>query len=556
MVCLVAAVLLGLIASPAGAYFLIKSDVTPKTVKAGQTVNISYTVGDLFVPSHNHGPYRVEIYYCNASTSQSCFTCGKDSLIYPEIPNRGEWDYNWESNPGSGYEDKDTHFDCKGTVQGFIGSAAHDGAVCNTTFTMPWKIPANLPVGKYKIHILVGYDKTACNNGTHYLQTIDVTCPQHPAIKIDKSGPSTASVGDTVRYEYKVSNVGDCDLTSISVNDDIAGAAAYVSGDSDGDSWLDLTEQWLYKADYTIPADCANPLVNKGTATGYDNLGLKVTDDDTHSLNIVCVPVPGQLTSQITDTDGNDLETMLFKCENTKTISTNPGGLMYWVRWNTGSYSGPATIKINSILPSNDFVLWSENPVKVDINGITVYVGKNLIWTGYVPKFSSVVVRVHYKYARFGVCCNMIKPKYTFSADVNSMKTSDILLTSIDHGPGCKTYADQLEREARARRLQEAQETQARRLREAREAQARRMQENQRALEERARRIQEMQEAQARRIREMQEAQARRIREMQEAQARRIREMQEAQARRIREMQEAQARRLEEMRRRQGGCNR
>jgi uncharacterized repeat protein (TIGR01451 family) len=598
IVCFLAGLMLALTVAPAVSYFLLGASVDPTSAYPGDTVNIKYTVGDPMVNyGVSQGPYRVEIYYCNAPDPNQCFVCGKASLDYPTIYCLGDWDYYWSA--------RYTHFNCQGAVKGLIGTASHDGALLGTTFNMPWTIPTDLQAGKYNIHILVGYEGE-CDNGTHYTLPIDILCRPNPAIHIDKTGPYEAYEGDTIRYEYKVTNAGNCDLQNVTVDDNVAGPANYVSGDINTNGWLDLNETWCFEKQYTIPVGCPNPLVNTATATGYDkygtivtdqarwsveilckpnpqididktgpseayegdtityyydvttdqgnvplhnvtvvddkagqatyvsgdtnnngwldltetwrfkanytvpvcqhdynndcnnddcdcpchdedddcdredcykhynsscskcyceehdddhcdddcdcpchdecslccpstlvntatatgydSLGTKVTATDTHSVRILCKPKPP--TSQITDTDCHDLTTMIFKCKSGKVSSTAPGGVLYWVRWNTGTYSGPVTIKVNPVAPDNEFVLWSTNPVQVQVNGVTVYTGNNTTWTGNVSANSKIVMRVHYKSSLIGKDCSLVNPSYIFSALVNGMYTEDVLLTS------------------------------------------------------------------------------------------------------------------------------
>ena len=110
-----------------------------------------------------------------------------------------------------------------------------------------------------------------------------------PVIVVVKTGPAVAVAGDTVTYTFTVSHDPTSDGTPVSnltVSDDVAGAAAYVSGD-DGDGLLEAGETWTFEATYTIQATDPDPLVNTGTATGDDEDGDPVTDDDTHTTDVI-----------------------------------------------------------------------------------------------------------------------------------------------------------------------------------------------------------------------------------------------------------------------------
>jgi hypothetical protein len=104
-----------------------------------------------------------------------------------------------------------------------------------------------------------------------------------PAITVAKNGPETALVDDTVVYNFSVNNIGDSLLEDVQVEDDYAGTATRISGDTDGDNKLDTTETWIYAASYTIQPTDPTPLVNTVTVNGIDSLGILVSANDTHS---------------------------------------------------------------------------------------------------------------------------------------------------------------------------------------------------------------------------------------------------------------------------------
>jgi uncharacterized repeat protein (TIGR01451 family) len=107
-----------------------------------------------------------------------------------------------------------------------------------------------------------------------------------PAISVEKSGPGVAHVGDTITYEYIVSNTGYVSLSNVTVSDDLAENEAYVSGDTNGNVILDVEEDWRFTANYTVPDPCAGPVVNTATATGEYG-GQLVNDAESCSITIL-----------------------------------------------------------------------------------------------------------------------------------------------------------------------------------------------------------------------------------------------------------------------------
>lgn len=405
-ICFLAVLILALTAVPAISYFLLGASVNPASAYPGDTVDISYTVGDPMVDyGVSQGPYRVEIYYCNAPDPNRCFVCGKASLEYPPIYCLGDWDYFWSG--------RHTHFNCQGAIKGLIGAASHDGAKLGTTFTMSWTIPTDLPCGKYNIHILVGYEGE-CDNGTHYTLPFEVLCR---GAKIsghkfnDLNGNGKKDPGEPYLKDWTITATKDATIKQAITDDN--GYYEFSFGPTEYGTW---------KIDEVLQAGWVQ---TSGPYTVEIKSGTNVENLDFGNYKKIGPP-----TSQITDTNGYDLTTLIFNCKNSKVSSTSPGGLFYWVRWDTGSYSGPVTITVNPVLLTNDFVLHGTNPVKVEVDGTSVYVGNSLTWSGNVGANSKIVMRVHYKSGLIGKACSLVNPSYIFSALVNGMYTEDVLLTS------------------------------------------------------------------------------------------------------------------------------
>ncbi len=114
--------------------------------------------------------------------------------------------------------------------------------------------------------------------------------PPTACINIVKDGPGSAQVGQTITYEYIVTNCGTQALSSVTVTDDVAGTATYVGGDTNGDNLLDTTETWYFTATYTVKVTDPNPLNNTATASGSPPTGPSVTDSSDFSVPITIVP--------------------------------------------------------------------------------------------------------------------------------------------------------------------------------------------------------------------------------------------------------------------------
>ena len=111
-----------------------------------------------------------------------------------------------------------------------------------------------------------------------------------PDVTVDKTGPATASVGDTITYSFTITNTGSSDspaLVLVSVNDTVLGdltAAANAAGCGS----LAVNVSCNFTADHTVSAGDPNPLVNVVDVLynpeGFPN---EIRDDDDHSVEIV-----------------------------------------------------------------------------------------------------------------------------------------------------------------------------------------------------------------------------------------------------------------------------
>ncbi len=112
-----------------------------------------------------------------------------------------------------------------------------------------------------------------------------------PVVAISKTGPASASAGETVVFTFTVSNAGNTPLQVQNVEDNVAGPAVRIGGDENGDNWLDLTENWVYTASYTIPLTSPELLTNMVTVTAVDSVNVTTIATATFTTHINFVPV-------------------------------------------------------------------------------------------------------------------------------------------------------------------------------------------------------------------------------------------------------------------------
>lgn len=94
----------------------------------------------------------------------------------------------------------------------------------------------------------------------------------------DEDGDGFADVGETIGYEFAVTNSGDIELADVTVTDALLNGQginiAYVSGDENLNDLLDLDETWIFTANQGYVIDQteidAGKVDNEATAKGFD----------------------------------------------------------------------------------------------------------------------------------------------------------------------------------------------------------------------------------------------------------------------------------------------
>ena len=165
----------------------------------------------------------------------------------------------------------------------------------NYTCTMP--VPAH-SAGEADPHIdTVTATGTAGNNSVSDTDThaVDIL---HPDIEIDKKvrrngagayvdGPIEAKRGDTLNYQFTVTNPGDVALTVVFDDPrcDVEPTSP-TSGDTDNDGKLDTTETWIYNCNHVLQSNDPDPFTNTACVVGTDGSGGSDQDCDTTTTDI------------------------------------------------------------------------------------------------------------------------------------------------------------------------------------------------------------------------------------------------------------------------------
>jgi len=154
-------------------------------------------------------------------------------------------------------------------------------------FTDTWVVQ-EIPDPLRNTAIATGYyeDVPVTDDDDHCLDVVKriVLPAEQPGICLDKVGPACAYVGDTITYTFKVYNVGNVPLSSVTVVDSLTGEATYKSGDTNNDGMLDVDEVWVFTSSWVV-GDSPDPLRNNAIATGFFG-DVAYTAEDDHCVDV------------------------------------------------------------------------------------------------------------------------------------------------------------------------------------------------------------------------------------------------------------------------------
>ena len=156
------------------------------------------------------------------------------------------------------------------------------------TYTCTHLITANDPDPLPNTATVTGKDDTNTSVTDTDDHTVDVADDVDADIVIEKNGPQEATVGDNIEYTLKVSIAVDRPLTNVVVTDPVCDTSPALQGKTggDADATLELGEVWTYTCEHRVTAGDPDPLPNTATASGDDDDGNTVTDQDSHLVDV------------------------------------------------------------------------------------------------------------------------------------------------------------------------------------------------------------------------------------------------------------------------------
>ncbi|MGL5930866.1 MAG: beta strand repeat-containing protein, partial [Dermatophilaceae bacterium] len=171
---------------------------------------------------------------------------------------------------------------------------------------------------------------------TSNVSTTDTPVAQAPAVSLTKTGAVTdldgngTDLGDTIRWSFTVTNTGTVTLTSVAVNDPLAGSVTCAASSLAPGASTTCTSDGAYAI--SQPNVEAGQVVNTATASGQGPTGTTVTSPSASSTT----PVPRvrqlalvKSVASVSDPNGNgrvdagEVVTYSFAVTNTGTVAVN-----------------------------------------------------------------------------------------------------------------------------------------------------------------------------------------------------------------------------------------
>ena len=104
----------------------------------------------------------------------------------------------------------------------------------------------------------------------------------------DENANGFANVGETIAYEFLVTNTGNVPLDGIELSDSLLGSIVFHSGDDNGNGLLDPDDVWRYTGVYTLTQQDidAGYVENVAAVIGIAPNGHQVGDEDDHTEDL------------------------------------------------------------------------------------------------------------------------------------------------------------------------------------------------------------------------------------------------------------------------------
>jgi uncharacterized repeat protein (TIGR01451 family) len=180
--------------------------------------------------------------------------------------------------------------------------SANDG---QWRYITKYDVSTHLTAGSNKLQVVAVNEHappSVTGNPGSLIYKLVISYQQPININLEKEGDTVyAQEGQVIDYTFKVTNTGSLPLSGIVLTDDLTSPPVYVSGD-DSDGILQVGEEWVYTASYTVPGG-VNKVENEATVVGYYE-GTGVSDKDTWSITVL--PFSKVTSSSLCIFDKND----------------------------------------------------------------------------------------------------------------------------------------------------------------------------------------------------------------------------------------------------------
>jgi uncharacterized repeat protein (TIGR01451 family) len=183
------------------------------------------------------------------------------------------------------------------------GDTNHDGKL---GLTESWQYTANHTVTQAEIDnggvvdpaLAISNTASASTaQGASGTATASVAVVQNPDLTVAKTADvaSVNAAGQIIHYTVTVGNAGNMTLTGIVVSDPFVADLAYVSGDTNSNSKLDLTETWTYAGSHTVTQGD----IDGGTINNTATADSAQTSPETASASVAVAQHPAMTLTKV-----------------------------------------------------------------------------------------------------------------------------------------------------------------------------------------------------------------------------------------------------------------
>lgn len=200
------------------------------------------------------------------------------------------------------------------------------GAGRSATVTIDVQIENDTTCGPITNDVVVSADdepRANVGQDNEASHTDRIVC--EPSIRLEKSGPALAHVGDEIAYVFTVTNDGDLPLSGVALKDARCDGTPAVKDDGNGDDTLSVGETWRYSCTHVVAVADGDPVPNTATVHAWDQGEHEVVDTASYDVDVIHPAI--RIVKTVSPGSGNPGDTVTYAYVVTNTGDTTLYGI-------------------------------------------------------------------------------------------------------------------------------------------------------------------------------------------------------------------------------------